>query len=316
MKNLRYKSLYLSLGFALISLGSCAKDITQHHSALRLADNLQEITINKQVERKILLEGGNGKYHALVEQPGIAQVTTNLDTLKVKGVLEGETFALVSSHDQTLRVPIRVVYPELSFSAGSIQLYPKQRSKFVSLVGGSPQTTLRKEDKDNIIEFKWDANNNLVEINAIREGYAKLIAQTPGKEELVLNIKVKTEDDPVEYGVYGTDNRFLSNNVSIAPLMFVHRPGVGIFISNVATPLGAKRGDDNGQLFYDGAVIKINPIVKPKVGERIKLTIEAVTTARAATPYGEIDVLVDEVKEDGVILLGSRHKFYLPYDRQ
>lgn len=299
---------------ALLSLASCAKDITMHHEALRLGDNLSEIVLNKDTERKIVLHGGNGKYQALVESTEVARVSTNLDTLKVKGVLEGETFVMLASHDQSLRVPVRVVYPDVSFSVGEIQLYPKQRSKFVSLVGGNEYTTLRKDDDNDIIDYKWDANTNLVEINAHREGKAKLIARNKNGQELVLTIRVKTEDDPVEYGIFGTDRRFLNSNVSIAPLMFVHRPGVGIWISNVATPLGAPYGADNGQLYYEGAVLKILPIVNPQVGDTVTITIEPVTTARASTPYGEVKAVVEEVKPEGVILLSNRNKFYLPYE--
>ncbi len=300
---------------SILSATSCAKDIVQHNEPLHLNGNLEQITLSRETERKILLHGGNGKYKALVESTQIAQVRTNLDTLKVKGVWEGETFVLIASHDQTLRVPIRVVYPELNFSAGSIQLYPKQRSKFVSLVGGDEYSTLSKEDDNDVIDYRWDATTNLVEINAHREGTAKLIARTKEGKEIVLNVIVKTEDEPKEYGIYGTDGRFLSNNVSIAPLMFVHRPGVGTWFSNVATPLGALRGADNGQLYYDGAVIKVQEINNPKVGDEISFSIEAVTAARAATPYGQITAKVVEIKPDGVILLSKHHKFYLPYNK-
>lgn len=308
MKSLTNKVLSLfGCGVALLLI-SCSPELITQYDPIALGENLTEVSINRLVERKILIKGGNGKYHALVEDARIAQVTTSLDTLKVKGVLEGETFAVIHSHDHSLRVPLRVIYPELTFSVGDIRLYPQDRSKFVSLIGGDEYTSLTEVDEDDIIDFKWDANTNLVEINAHYEGKAKLIARTQDGKELTLNITVKAEDEPEEYGIYETSHKFLNNNQSIANRLFVHRPGVGIWLSSVASPLGGHA------ITYTGTVLKIDPIVNPVLGQYIELNISEITGPKTGAPLGKIRVLVEEKKDGAVILRGKRHKFYLPYD--
>lgn len=310
MNNIKNIALAILTGTLALLLGSCAPDLVSQYAPLELGDKITEVTINRQVERKILMLGGDGKYQALVEDARIAQVTTSLDTLKIKGVLEGETFAVIHSHDQSLRVRLRVVYPELTFSVGDIRLYPQDRSKFVSLIGGDEYTSLTEVDEDDIIDFKWDANTNLVEINAHYEGTAKLVARTKEGKELVLNITVKAEDEPQEYGIYETSHKFLNNNQSIANRLFVHRPGVGIWLSSVASPLGGYAKT------YTGSVLKIEPILEPEVGKYIELNISEVSGPRTGAPIGKVRVLVEKKQDGAVLLRGKRHKFYLPYDTQ
>lgn len=70
------------------------------------------------------MSGGNGKYIVNVENAQIATADISMDTLKVKGWLEGETFATIISHDKRIRLKINVVFPELGISHSVVQLLP------------------------------------------------------------------------------------------------------------------------------------------------------------------------------------------------
>ena len=65
-----------------------------------------------------------------------------MDTLKVKGLLEGETFATVLSHDKRVRLKINVTFPELGISHPIVQLRPKDIRNLVSFSGGVERVTI------------------------------------------------------------------------------------------------------------------------------------------------------------------------------
>lgn len=272
------------------------------------AEDVREVVLHRQSSRQIILKGGNGKYHANIADSKIADLSLHQDTMTIKALLEGETFATVLSHDQQARIAIRITYPELSFSTDSIRLFPKDQSKFVSLFGGDPYVQIIRQDPDDILDVKWDANTHLLEINAHYEGQAEIIARTQDGEERRLKVLVKAEDEPQDWGIYNTGNRYFGQAQSITNRMVVHRPGVGIWISSVANPNG-------GFAFtYTGTVLKINPIIDPSVGQRINIRIEKIIGPNVEIAPGNYSALVEKVSPQGVLLRSARHKFYLPYD--
>lgn len=271
-------------------------------------EDVREVVLHRQSARQIILEGGNGKYHANIADSKIADLTLRQDTLTIKALLEGETFATVLSHDQQARIAIKVSYPELSFSTDSIRLYPKDQSKFVSLFGGDPYVQIIRQDPDDILDVKWDASTHLLEINAHYEGQAEIIARTQAGDEQRLKVLVKAEDEPQDWGIYSTGNRYFGQAHSITNRMIVHRPTQGIWISSVANPNG-------GFAFtYSGTVLKIAPIVAPQVGSYVDVRIEKLIGPDVGIAAGTYKAYVEKVTEEGVMLRSARHKFYLPYD--
>lgn len=303
------KHLLLSL-FALLSLTSCQEGVLSDISPISIGgkDALTSIQINRLSERHILLSGGSDRYRVNVEDSRIAGVSVHHDTLKVKGLLEGETYASVLSHDQSARLDIRVIAPELTFSTDSVHLYPRQESKFVSLLGGGDWVQLRKDDPNDILSYKWDGNTNIVEINAYFEGTATLIATTMSGEERRLKVSIRPVDEPQKIGIYGTGRMFYSNNQSINCCLLVQRPGRDLIISNVANP-------DGGYAFtYSGSVLTVSPVVNPKVGEMLTLSVGQTAGPDVGILPGRYPVIVEKVTPTEVTLLGKRHKFVLPYE--
>ena len=92
----------LYIAFCLICFFACEKQKEEF---------VDELSLNKQTEKRLLLSGGNGKYIVNVENAQIATADISMDTLKVKGWLEGETFATIISHDKRIRLKINVVFP-------------------------------------------------------------------------------------------------------------------------------------------------------------------------------------------------------------
>lgn len=305
---MKIRTLFLFL--TLVSLTACSPTVFEEPSPLRIGrEDVREIVLHRLSNRQIILEGGNGKYKANVADSRIASLKLRQDTLTVAALFEGETFAMVTSHDQEVRVDIKVVYPQLKFSTDSIRLFPTDQSKFVSLFGGDPYVKLLEDDPDEIIDIKWDGTTHLLEINAHYEGEARVIAQTQTGEQKTLKICVKAEDEPVHWGIYGTGYRYLSNSLSINNMMVVHRPQVGIWISSVANPHG-------GFAFtYAGTVLKIAPIVRPQVGSYVDVEVTKLTGPEVAIAAGAYRAYVEKVTEQGVLLRHRRFKFFLPYDQ-
>lgn len=54
----------------------------------------------------------------------IATAAMSLDTLKIKGMLEGETFVTIISHDKRMKLKINVTFPELGISHSTVELRP------------------------------------------------------------------------------------------------------------------------------------------------------------------------------------------------
>lgn len=303
------QSLY-TFGCLLVGLllSGCAEE-TFHSTPIRIGkeEALSAVTLNRSSERHILLSGGNGKYRAFIEDGRIAEVKVHHDTLKIRALFEGETYASVHSHDQSQRLDIRIIPPTLTFSTDSILLFPKEETKFVALFGGGDKVRLTKDDPDDIFSYKWDGNNHLLEINAHYEGDARLIAETESGEKQQLHIRVRPQDQPTQMGIYGTGGKFYANNLSMRCALVVYRPGKETIFSNVANPHGGRA------YTYIGSVIAISPIVNPKVNQRIPITVTQKDGPETAVPPGVYDALVERIDSDKIILRSKRHKFVLPY---
>ena len=91
----------LYIAFCLICFFACEKQ-KEEFPDIRIGKEgvVDELSLNKQTEKRLLLSGGNGKYIVNVENAQIATADISMDTLKVKGWLEGETFATIISHDK------------------------------------------------------------------------------------------------------------------------------------------------------------------------------------------------------------------------
>ena len=161
----------LCVAFSIICSFAC-EDRKEEYPDIRIGKekNVDELSLNKQTEKRLLVSGGNGKYIVNVENSQIATAQMSMDTLKVKGLLEGETFATVLSHAKRVRLKINVTFPELGISHPIVQLRPKDISKFVSISGGGERVTLQENDPADVMDIKWDGSTGMLEIMPKYEG--------------------------------------------------------------------------------------------------------------------------------------------------
>lgn len=269
---------------------------------------VEELSLNKQMEKRLLLSGGNGKYIVNVENAQIATASISVDTLKVNGLLEGETFATIISHDKRARLKINVVFPDLEVSHSTVQFRPGFRSKFVSVFGGGELTKLEEDDPADIMDIKWDGSTGMLEINPKYEGEARVTAiSEDAKKRKVIYIKVRPEGELETSGWYGTNRSFyylMMNNK-----MVVRRKGVGTWIANSARPYGGRGAT------YPGSFLKIAPIVKPIQGDSADLNILQYESQEPRIATGIHRLFVEEVRETEVVLRGRGFKFLLPYQQ-
>lgn len=104
---------------------------------------------------------------------------------------------------------INVVVPELSISQSEIRLYPRDESKFVSLNGGGDIVDLKIEDSDKVINAKWNAKTNILEIQAYYEGEAMIRVISQDKKEKTLKVVVRCDGTVGRVGIYGTTSHSL-----------------------------------------------------------------------------------------------------------
>lgn len=293
---------------SLCHLHSCKDDTAAYPPIVMEQVNPEEgISLYRNVKRNILLKGGNGKYKAQVADSRVAAVKVINDTLKVDALFEGNTFATIRSAGISQQLPIKVVYPRLTFSTDSIRLFPKDRTRFVTLMGGDIHTRIIVDDPDDILQAKWDARSHIVEINAYYEGLVTITAIAEDGDKAVLKVRVMAVDQPTECGIYGTGNKYFSNNKSINNVLVVHRPHQGTWISSVASPYGG------WAYTYQGTVLHISTIVAPKVGERREIEIKRLTGPRTSITEGIYRAVVEKVDDEKVVLRTPRHKLILPY---
>ncbi|MDO5104718.1 hypothetical protein [Capnocytophaga sp.] len=270
--------------------------------------SLSEVSIHRLTERKIVLSGGNEKFAVNIENSKIAQASIHQDTLKIKGLLEGQTFATIISHDKKARLDINIIPPELSLSQDSVRLYPKDESKFISINGGGDQVTITEDNPEGCVIVKWNGSNNILEIKALYEGEATVRFSSPQWQgEKILNISVQPEGVVEELGIYTTRNRSYYHELN--PKMVVKRKNVGYLLSQSASPRGYSEG-----LFGKKIVARISPTINPKQGEYVDLTFafSPFESSFAGIGQGTHTLYVEKITEEAIFLRGKGFKVVLP----
>lgn len=303
MKRILFYLLLLCCGTAFVA---CSDDNSEAKDIQVGADDLKEVALNKLSTRTIILRGGTGKYTANVADSKIAGVAISKDTLRISGILEGQTYATIISGDFKRRVDINVVVPELSISQSEIRLFPRDESKFVSLNGGGDFAELQIEDPDKIMNAKWNAKTGILEIQAHYEGEAKIRVIAQDKKEKTLKVVVRCEGTADRVGVYSTTSRSIYTHMNT--IMAVRRPGIGVWFCSGARPYTAKR------------VLKITPaIVNPVVGSHVNVTLSMTYPdefSNSGLKEGQYKLFVEEVREHDAVLRGQGFKLVIPYERK
>lgn len=267
--------------------------------------SLSEITINRLTERKILLSGGDEKFRVSIEDSKIAQASIHQDTLKIKGLWEGETFANIISHDKTAKLRINVIPQELSISQDNIRLFPQDESKFVSISGGSEVMKMQIDDPYEAIKAIWNGSTGILEIMALHEGDATITLTSTDGSSKTLKVSVRPEGSTNEVGLYTTYRR--SYYQALAPKLIVQREGQGIWLSSIANPYGQTDG-------ITGVVAKIPPVGTPTQGEMIDLQIEfgPFVSQLSGINSAIYSFLVEEIRSETIVLSTKRFKLVLP----
>ncbi len=295
--------MLLCCGTAFVA---CSDDNSEAKDIQVGADDLKEVALNKLSTRTIILRGGTGKYTANVADSKIAGVAISKDTLRISGILEGQTYATIISGDFKRRVDINVVVPELSISQSEIRLFPRDESKFVSLNGGGDFAELQIEDPDKIMNAKWNAKTGILEIQAHYEGEAKIRVIAQDKKEKTLKVVVRCEGTADRVGVYSTTSRSIYTHMNT--IMAVRRPGIGVWFCSGARPYTAKR------------VLKITPaIVNPVVGSHVNVTLSMTYPdefSNSGLKEGQYKLFVEEVREHDAVLRGQGFKLVIPYEKK
>ena len=303
MKRILFYLLLLCCGTAFVA---CSDDNAEAKDIQVGADDLKEVALNKLSTRTIILRGGTGKYTANVADSKIAGVAISKDTLRISGILEGQTYATIISGDFKRRVDINVVVPELSISQSEIRLFPRDESKFVSLNGGGDFAELQIEDPDKIMNAKWNAKTGILEIQAHYEGEAKIRVIAQDKKEKTLKVVVRCEGTADRVGVYSTTSRSIYTHMNT--IMAVRRPGIGVWFCSGARPYTAKR------------VLKITPaIVNPVVGSHVNVTLSMTYPdefSNSGLKEGQYKLFVEEVREHDAVLRGQGFKLVIPYEKK
>lgn len=296
----------------LLAFQACKEEDKTPISDIQIGkeEMLKEVSLNRQTERKILLSGGNGKFRVNVEDSRVASVSISRDTLRVKGIFEGETFATVTSHDKRARLKISVVPPALGFSHDSVELFPKDHIFHVSLAGGGENVTLKKEDPYEILTMRWNGKTGILEMHAHYEGEVDITATGENGAEAKLHVKIKVADKIIEPGVYGTNGRFYNNNEIMRSVMMVEKEGFGVTLHNSARPYGGVITT------YNGTALQITPeIINPKLGDVIEVDMLNKDNDKPKIASGKYNLTVEEIREQTgmVILRHHRFKVHIPY---
>lgn len=306
---IKYTFLFL---VTMLSLTSCRDGEEDNlYSDIKIGkeqQSLTEVKLNKETIRNIILSGGNGKYAVNIEDSKVARVEISHDTLKIRGLFEGSTFATITSHNKKARLNINVIPPDISISHDFVRLYPKDDTKFISLSGGGDIVDLVVNDPENIINVKWNGATNILEIKAFHEGEATITAKSANSPDRVLKVKVRADGEVKDVGVYSTTSR------SVYPLltskMVVKRKGVGVWISSTSRPYGV------AEAFYERNAMRVTPIINPKVGEKVSFEARfyPYINSIGSLKEGKNELIVEEVRENTVVLRGRGIRVVLPYE--
>ncbi|MFJ1329137.1 hypothetical protein [Capnocytophaga canimorsus] len=300
-------TIIMSLLAAFMGLMSCEKGNKDEYPEIKVgkgSESLKEISINKLTERKIVLSGGNEKFLANVENSKLAQVTIHKDTLKIKGLFEGETFATITSHDRKAHLKINVIPQEISISQDYILLHPRDESKFVSLTGGGDIVNLDVDDPYGILNLKWNGKTNILEINALHEGEATITAVSNGVASKTLKVVVRSEGNLEKLGYYSSYSRTLSH---VEPKLVVKRAGVGTWFTNSTVPYGVNDG------FNQRSAVRVGEIFNPQKGQNVQVEIKSFPYPTSfSIGTGTYPVFVEEVRDTTFVIRGKGFKFVLP----
>ena len=118
------KKILFLLGLVLVA-ASCRKESDRPILPIRLGEeDAKELQLTQSETRMILLKGGDGKYAATIEDARIASSSISRDTLRVSGLLYGETSLTLRSHDEVRRVRVKVVPPPFASNEDVVTLRP------------------------------------------------------------------------------------------------------------------------------------------------------------------------------------------------
>ncbi len=308
MKDFLKNSIRISLiAVALYGISSCENKKHIYSEYIKIGKeehSLTEVTINPQSSRDIILSGGNNKFLVNVADSKIATAKMMQDTLKIKGLLEGDTYVTIFSMDIKAVLQVHVRPNELEFTRNELKLYPTELNKTVSLGGGGNIVNIEENDPDDIIDFRW-TSSGVLEIMAKHEGEASLIAHSKGVDSRELKIKVVSRDEKgflQNIGFYNTDGQRINQNIN--PVLIVKRKEMGTVLSTTTNLSSSSEKR-----------IWIRPIYNPREGATIDLEIMA-NFSVGGIQSGKLRVTVVEVQEMSkqVVLGGRDFKFVLPYN--
>lgn len=308
----RFYLFVLYMSTLLIAFSACKHEVLVPITDIKIGGDemLSEVALNRQVERKILLSGGSGKYKVNVHDSRIATASISKDTLRIKGILEGETFATVISHDKKAKLKISVVVPTLSFSHKDIEICPNDRAFFVGLTGGGENVKLSKVDSDEVLFMRWNGGTGIVELHGLNEGEVDVIATGDTGESATLHVRIKPADKIISPGVYGTDRKYYSSNEILRCVTMVEKAGFGVTLHNSTLLYGG-----NISYQFQASSLQITPqIFDPKEGDIIELDIKNFGKPTKIKD-NHYHLKVEEVREESqtVVLHHPRFKVHIPY---
>lgn len=300
---------------ALTLFSACQKQAKEmpEYDNISLTDLTgDEIRLTPKSQTKIILAGGNGKYHVGVSDRSIATAEIRRDTLVVDGYRIGTTKAVIFSDEMKKDIEITVRRPSLQFSHPKLKLFPWGGEKFTvaSLIGGGDLVQLAVEDPQKCVDVKWDAKSGILELTPFYEGDVTLKATDQNGEQHEMSVEIRCEDGNEKLqniGVYDNDNRTLSHHIN--PGLTVEKEGDYIcFFDALSTNT------------RDNKYIKVYlPEVKQlEVGSfmDLKMEIHKHYEKRQADvgglKNGISPVIVEKVSENNCILRGQGFKVVLP----
>lgn len=296
MYKLRYSLTAIALVFILATSCENSQESTSPLLIGETAD-MSEVSLSAKAERKIILRGGDKKYGASVADPTIARISIVKDTLKVQGLLEGNTYATITTAEHTRKLNIMVQAPDISLSKNELLLTPGEVSEMVSVMGGGLGLKLIVDNPEQAIETASIDKNGKVLIKTRHEGDATLRFTAEGKEDKILTIKVRQTSTTNKYGFYKTSNS--TPYQEMATPLIVERPGQGYTLYNTVQP-----SSNTKRLFV--ALRKV-----PSEGETLQLDIKAVQLD-PKYQSGQHSFVVESVTSTSIRMRGQGFRLILP----
>lgn len=308
------KKLYFLI---LLVLASCQKQNKSQSPEIHLGNPpISEVSINRLTTRNIVLTGGDGRFTADIENSKIAHISVVKDTLKVRGLLEGETFARVFSHDKSAELKIKVIPSDITISHEEIRLFPDRNgaevNKLVSVNGGGEVVDLEIDDPHKILKVLWNGRTSILELRGLAEGEATIRAVSRSKtnpSEKTLRVVVESTGELKKVGFYEATSKFFGSLINNIRTIEIAEEGVWIS----ENPNGYKGfADPRGELFLQKAV-KISPVISnPVKGQKLKIQVSFSPYHFSHLSAGEHSVVIDEVRDDVFVLKGRGFRFVLP----